>query len=91
VNQEPEETHTETSAFADLLGWSSDRPAWQKDALWRLALNTTLSNNDFDELSSLCLNPTLPHTPLSDAHVKQRACEGRYDGPHGRRGKGRSP
>ena len=37
-----------------ILDWSSDRPAWQRDALRRIIAKGRLENDDFDELVQLC-------------------------------------
>jgi len=71
-----EETLTEKLAFADLLAWAAPRPAWQRDALRRLVQNETLGSEDIDDLLKLCLDPTLPHEPMSDAHVSSQAAVG---------------
>lgn len=63
------ETLSERQAFADLLAWAANRPVWQRDALRRLVQNGSLENDDIDALVALCLDPTLPHDPLSEAHV----------------------
>ncbi|MGH8762545.1 MAG: hypothetical protein ACREUR_04855, partial [Nitrosospira sp.] len=64
-----EEILTERLAFVDLLAWVAPRPVWQRDALRRLLQNGILVNEDIDDLVELCLDPTLPHEPISDAHI----------------------
>ena len=71
-----EDTLTEKLAFADVLAWAAPRPAWQRDALRRLVQNGTLGSADIDELAALCLDPTLPHEPISDAHVSSQGAVG---------------
>lgn len=71
-----EETLTEKLAFADVLAWAASRPAWQRDALRRLVQNGTLGSEDIDDLVALCLDPTLPHEPMSDAHVSSQGVAG---------------
>jgi hypothetical protein len=71
-----EETLTEKLAFADVLAWAAPRPAWQRDALRRLVQNVTLDSADIDELAALCLDATLPHDPISDAHVASQGAVG---------------
>lgn len=70
------ETLTEKQAFADLLAWTVNRPVWQRDALRRLVQNGTLENDDIDALVGLCLDQTLPHEPLSEAHVSMQQSAG---------------
>ncbi|MBB4343094.1 AAA family ATPase [Rhizobium leguminosarum bv. viciae] len=71
-----EETLTENLAFAEVLAWSTTRPAWQRDALRRLVQNQGLDAEAIDELLEICLDPTLPHTPLSDADVSSQTILG---------------
>ncbi len=67
-------------AFEQLLEWAANRPAWQQDALRRLALFGELSE---DDLSALCLqiesvaglpieNATAP-LPLAAEHLTEAA------------------
>lgn len=70
------ETLTEKQAFADLLAWSAPRPVWQRDALRRLVQNGSLESDEIDALVALCLDPTLPHEPLSEAHVSMQQSAG---------------
>ena len=69
-------TLTEKQAFADLLVWAATRPTWQQDALRRLVQNGSLQSADFEELVALCLDPTLPHEAISDAHVSSHGAAG---------------
>lgn len=64
-----EEVLTEKAAFAELIAWSKDRPRWQQDALRRLALNNTLTNEDIDNLVSICLSPKETSEPIASAHL----------------------
>jgi hypothetical protein len=64
-----EEVLTEKAAFAELIAWSQDRPRWQQDALRRLALNDTLTDQDIDSLVNICRNPKEPSQPLTSAHL----------------------
>ncbi len=60
---------TEADALRDILSWSQDRPAWQRDALRRLVLEGELSSTDFDELTALCKDSSLPGEPLVEGHI----------------------
>lgn len=71
-----DETLTEKQAFADLLAWAKARPMWQRDALRRLVQNGRLEDQDIDELVALCLDPTLPSEPISEAHVSSQGLVG---------------
>jgi energy-coupling factor transporter ATP-binding protein EcfA2 len=70
------ESLTEKEAFADILQWSTERPAWQRDALRRLVLNETLSESDFDELVTICISPEVPPAPLTSDHLKSEGTSG---------------
>ena len=72
-----EQTLTESLAFADLLTWAASRPAWQRDALRRLVLDGTLTPGDVDDLADICLDPSLPHEPISQAHISTNTSAGR--------------
>jgi len=67
-----DETLTEKMAFAEVLAWAASRPVWQRDALRRLVQHGSLRVADIDELVALCLDPTLPFDPISDAHVSSQ-------------------
>ena len=41
------------SIYQDILNWSQGRPAFVQDALRRLVVSTTLTQNDIDELFQL--------------------------------------
>ena len=42
------------TVLQEILEWSQDRPAWQRDALRRLIVNDELSANDIRTLSEIC-------------------------------------
>lgn len=42
------------SAFHEILSWSADRPAWQRDALRRIVVNGTVDGADLEELERIC-------------------------------------
>lgn len=57
----------EAAALADILAWTADGPAWQRDALRRLCTQETLDTADTDALLAICKGdaegvPSLPHT-----------------------------
>ena len=68
--EENEAVTTEAPAFADILAWSQDRPLWQRDALRRLTETEELTDEDIDELTTLCKDSTLPAAPLSADHIR---------------------
>ena len=65
------------SALTDIVQWSTDRPAWQRDALRRLILQGAISREDVDELVSMAKEqrdilgdePTLQPEPLCPDHL----------------------
>lgn len=42
------------TVLQEILEWSHDRPAWQRDALRRLVLNGELSDDDISALTDIC-------------------------------------
>ena len=62
--------------LTEILQWSMDRPAWQRDALRRLVTKGDLDESDIQELSNLCKNRhglgdrTRP-APLDSTHLPQ--------------------
>jgi len=72
VDTSDDQILTEKLAFADLVGWSRERPAWQQDALRRLILNDELSEQDIDELTTIYSDPKSPSEPLSVAHLSNQ-------------------
>jgi AAA domain len=60
--------------FAEILEWSTERPAWQRDALRRLFTSEKLSAESLGELVELCKTPhglsnTLNPKPLKAEHL----------------------
>lgn len=60
---------TEAAAFADLVKWSEDRHAWQRDVLRRLIQNGSVTAQDIEELSSICLDPKAVCIPVDTTHI----------------------
>jgi hypothetical protein len=42
------------NVLQEILTWSKDRPAWQRDALRRLVLSGELNEQDIRELTDIC-------------------------------------
>ena len=61
---------TEAEALADILGWSANRPLWQRDALRRLTETEELRAQDIDDLTALCKDQNLAAAPLAADHVR---------------------
>lgn len=62
------------SVLKEVLEWSQDRPAWQRDALRRLVLNDGLSEDDIQQLGEICkgvhgLSEQRDTSPLTKAHI----------------------
>ena len=65
------------SALTDIVQWSTDRPAWQRDALRRLVLQGAISREDVAELASMAKEQcgivedesTLQPEPLCPDHL----------------------
>jgi energy-coupling factor transporter ATP-binding protein EcfA2 len=62
------------TVLQEILEWSQDRPAWQRDALRRLVLNDELSDEDINHLAELCksghgLAEQRDIVPLAKEHV----------------------
>lgn len=60
---------TEAAVLANLVEWSQDCPAWQRDALRRLCSVPDLDENDAIELLAICKG-TKEGRPLDASHVK---------------------
>ena len=62
------------SVYAEILGWSSGLPAWQRDTLRRLAPRSVLGNADIKELTAACFDeanqrPVTSMVPIDASHV----------------------
>ena len=65
------------TVLEELLQWSQDRPAWQRDALRRLVLNGDFSDDDIRALTDICksahgLAEQQDIAPLTKEHVPER-------------------
>ena len=65
------------TVLQEILEWSQDRPAWQRDALRRLVVNDELSADDIRTLSDICkaaygLADQQEVTPLTRDHVPDK-------------------
>lgn len=65
------------TVLEELLKWSQDRPAWQRDALRRLVLNGNLSDDDIGALTEICksehgLAEQQENAPLTNEHVPEK-------------------
>ncbi|MCZ8295443.1 MAG: AAA family ATPase [Rhodobacteraceae bacterium] len=62
----------EAAALADILKWSADLPAWQRDALRRLCSQTKLEAKDITALVSIC-KAEEQGAPLDATHLRDPA------------------
>jgi energy-coupling factor transporter ATP-binding protein EcfA2 len=62
----------EVGALADILQWSADLPAWQRDALRRLCSQATLEPADVTALVGVCKG-TDQAAPLDASHIRDPA------------------
>lgn len=65
------------TVLEEILDWSQDRPAWQRDALRRLVLNGELSDDDVRALADICksahgLAELQDIAPLTKEHVPEK-------------------
>jgi Cdc6-like AAA superfamily ATPase len=65
------------TVLEELLNWSQGRPAWQRDALRRLALNDDLSEDDIRALTDICksahgLAEQQDIAPFTKEHVPEK-------------------
>ncbi|QYF86953.1 AAA family ATPase [Brevundimonas sp. PAMC22021] len=60
---------TEAEALAGILAWSTDSPAWQRDALRRLATQQSIEPVEIDELAAICKG-VQPGVPLEAGHFR---------------------
>ncbi len=65
------------TVLEELLEWSQDRPAWQRDALRRLVMNGELSDDDIRALTDICksahgLAEQQNIAPLTKEHVPDK-------------------
>jgi hypothetical protein len=66
------------TVLQEILEWSHDRPAWQRDALRRLVLNGEVSDDDIGVLTDICksahgLAEQQDIAPLTKDHVPVKA------------------
>jgi DNA repair ATPase RecN len=65
------------NVLQEILTWSADRPAWERDALRRLVMNGELSDDDIRALTEICkgehgLAEKKEVSPLSKEHSPDR-------------------
>ena len=69
------------TVLQQILEWSTDRPAWQRDALRRLVLNGDLSEDEIRALTDICksahgLADQQAIVPLSKEHIPDKTAGG---------------
>ncbi|WP_438851970.1 AAA family ATPase [Brevundimonas nasdae] len=60
---------TEAEAYAGILSWSAGSPAWQRDALRRLATQQSIEPAEIHELAAICKGEK-PGVPLEAGHLR---------------------
>ena len=67
----PELQHagSEAEALKNILAWSNDCPAWQRDALRRLCTKSELDDADLDDLTNLCRSKGKGAVALVAEHI----------------------
>jgi energy-coupling factor transporter ATP-binding protein EcfA2 len=69
----PADVYTEQTAFTELRIWAKNRPRWQQDALRRLVLNGELTNEDIEDLATVCQDEKAAFAPITDAEIASEA------------------
>ena len=72
MNAHETDLSNEAAALADILKWSVDLPAWQRDALRRLCGQSKLEAADINGLVAVCKG-TEKGSPLDATHVRDPA------------------
>ena len=84
----------EAAALADILKWSADLPAWQRDALRRLCSQPKLESADITALVAVCkaidqaasLDPSHIRDPAASHAIVSLGSDGRLRVDPGRTG-----
>lgn len=69
MDGQDEDLSNEAAALADILKWSADLPAWQRDALRRLCSQPKLESADIITLVAIC-KAAEQGVPLDASHVR---------------------
>jgi len=74
------------TVLQEILAWSQDRPAWQRDALRRLVLNDELSDDDIRALTEISksvhgLAEQQDIAPLTKDHVPDKTAAVAHPSP----------
>jgi len=72
MDGQDEDLSNEAAALADILSWSADIPAWQRDALRRLYGQAKLEPADLTSLVAICKGAD-QGSPLDATHVRDPA------------------
>lgn len=72
MNKQEDDLSNEATALADILKWSADLPAWQRDTLRRLCNQPKLEATDVVELAAICKGLD-QGTPLDASHIRDPA------------------
>ncbi|CDO38921.1 AAA family ATPase [Novosphingobium sp. KN65.2] len=72
MDAQVDDLSNEAAALADILKWSTDLPAWQRDALRRLCSQSKLEAVDLTTLAAIC-KATEQAVPLDASHLRDPA------------------
>lgn len=72
MDAQVDDLSNEAAALADILEWSTDIPAWQRDALRRLCCQSKLEASDLTTLVAIC-KATEQAVPLNASHLRDPA------------------
>jgi hypothetical protein len=76
IHSEGAVPYTQSSALDDIVTWSSDRPAWQRDALRQLINGSDVNDIDIDRLEELCVEESDDADFLTVADVAPQGAGG---------------
>ena len=72
MDAQVDDLSNEAAALAEILKWSTDLPAWQRDALRRLCSQSKLEAADLTTLAAIC-KATEQAVPLDASHLRDPA------------------
>ncbi|MCV6603232.1 MAG: ATP-binding protein, partial [Cohaesibacter sp.] len=61
--------YTQHSALSDIVSWSENRPAWQRDALRQLVNGYGCEEIDLQRLEAICLDELDDFAPIAEKDI----------------------